>query len=231
MLSTLSLMILAINLLITYLVFTVSVKLYHYCNQFPLLHPLIISGITLVTLLTVFNISIEDYQKNSQVIMMMLAPATVALGVPLYKNLAVLVKYKSTVFIPLILGAIISPCSAILLLCLFKVDSSLLLDMISKSITSPMAIDITKLVGGTPAIAVIFVIISGIIGAALATPLFSLLAIKHDISKGLSLGIASHAIGTSSAVQISEQCAAFSVLAMCLNGLLTTMVIVIFSIL
>ncbi|WP_057830382.1 LrgB family protein [Colwellia sp. TT2012] len=84
--------------------------------------------------------------------------------------------------------------------------------------SSPIAIDITKLVGG-------------IIGAALATPLFSLLAIKHDISKGLSLGIASHAIGTSSAVQISEQCAAFSVLAMCLNGLLTTVVIVLFSML
>jgi len=231
MLSILSVMILVLNLSFTYLVFTVSVKLYHHCNQFPLLHPLILSGITIVALLTIFNISIEDYQKNSQVIMMMLAPATVALGVPLYKNLALLVKYKSAIFIPLILGAIISPCSAILLLWLFQVDSSLLLNMISKSITSPMAIDITKLVGGTPAIAVIFVIISGIIGAALATPLFSLLVIKHDISKGLSLGIASHAIGTSSAVQISEKCAAFSVLAMCLNGLLTTMLIVLFSIL
>lgn len=89
-----------------------------------------------------------------------------------------------------------------------------------------MAIDITKLVGGVPAIAVIFVIISGIIGAAMATPLFSMLAIKHDISKGLSLGIASHAIGTASAVQLSAQCAAFSILGMCLNGLFTTLVIV-----
>ena len=223
------LLMLAVNLLITCTVFNLSSKLYHYSKHFPLTHPLILSGLVLVALLSAFDIAIEDYQQNSQVIMMMLAPATVALGVPLYKNLAVLAKYKSAIFIPLLLGAIISPCSALLLLWLFKVDSSLLLSMISKSITSPIAIDITKLVGGIPAIAVIFVIISGIIGAALATPLFSLLAIKHDISKGLSLGIASHAIGTSSAVQISEQCAAFAVLATCLNGLLTTLVIVLYS--
>ena len=223
------LLMLAVNLLITCTVFNLSSKLYHYSKHFPLTHPLILSGLVLVALLSAFDIAIEDYQQNSQVIMMMLAPATVALGVPLYKNLAVLTKYKSAIIIPLLLGAIISPSSALLLLWLFKVDSSLLLSMISKSITSPIAIDITKLVGGIPAIAVIFVIFSGIIGAALATPLFSLLAIKHDISKGLSLGIASHAIGTSSAVQISEQCAAFAVLATCLNGLLTTLVIVLYS--
>lgn len=227
--SSTMLLMLIVNLLITWAVFTLANKLYHQLNYFPLAHPLIISGLTLVSLLTALDIPIEDYQDNSQIIMMMLAPATVALGVPLYKNLAVLVRYKSAVCIPLLLGAIISPASALLLLWLFKVESSLLLSMVSKSITSPIAIDITKLIGGIPAIAVIFVIISGIIGAALATPLFSLLAIKHDISKGLSLGIASHAIGTSSAVQISEKCAAFSVLAMCLNGLLTTMVIVLYS--
>jgi putative effector of murein hydrolase len=112
---------------------------------------------------------------------------------------------------------------------MFKVDNSLLLSMVSKSITSPIAIDITELLGGIPAIAVIFVIVSGIIGAAVAAPLFSMLAIKHDISKGLSLGVASHAIGTANAVQISSQCAAFSVLAMCLNGLFTTLMIVSFT--
>lgn len=224
---------LVINLLITWLVFKLSSRLYNTCRYLPLLqpffHPLILSGVTLISLLKLSDIPIVDYQENSQFIMMMLGPATVALGVPLYKNLSVLSRYKSTIIFPLLLGAIISPCSALLLLWIFNVDSALLLSMVSKSITSPIAIDITKLLGGIPAIAVIFVIISGIIGASVATPLFSTLAIKHDISKGLSLGIASHAIGTSSAVQISSQCAAFSVLAMCLNGLFTTLVIVLFS--
>jgi len=219
---------LMINLLITWLVFKLSSRLYNTCRQFPLFHPLILSGVTIIALLSLFGIPTLRYRDNSHLIMMMLAPATVALGVPLYKNLSVLSQYKNTIILPLILGAIISPCSALLLLWLFKVDNTLLLSMVSKSITSPMAIDITKLVGGIPALAVIFVIISGIIGAAIATPLFSMLAIKQDISKGLSLGIASHAIGTSSAVQISAQCAAFSVLAMCLNGLLTTLIITIY---
>lgn len=223
----------ALNLLITCLVYKLSSKLYNACLHLPLLqpfcHPLILSGLTLIVLLNLAAIPTVDYQENSQLIMMMLAPATVAFGVPLYKNLSILSQYRYTIIFPLLLGAIVSPCSALLLLWLFNVDGQLLLSMVSKSITSPIAIDITKLLGGIPAIAVIFVIISGIIGAAVATPLFSILTIKHDISKGLSLGIASHAIGTSSAVKISSKCAAFSVLAMCLNGLLTTVVIVIFS--
>jgi len=226
---------LAINLFITWLVFRLSSNLYKTCQHLPLLQPfcqpLILSGLTLILLLTLLGIPTVDYQENSQIIMMMLAPATVALAVPLYKNLSVLKQYQSTIILPLLLGAIISPCSALLLLWLFNVDSALLLSMVSKSITSPIAIDITKLLGGIPAIAVIFVIISGIIGAAIATPIFSILAIKHDISKGLSLGVASHAIGTSTAVQISSPCAAFSVLAMCLNGLFTTLIIVSFSLL
>ena len=192
MLSSTILLLLTANLLATWIIFNFANKLYHRINYFPLAQPLILSGLILVALLTVFDIPIEDYQQNSQVIMMMLAPATVALGVPLYKNIAVLVKYKNAILIPLLSGAFISPCSALLVLWLLGGDDSLLLSMISKSITSPIAIDITKIVGGIPTIAVIFVIISGIIGSALAAPLFSFLAIKHDISKGLSLGIASH---------------------------------------
>jgi putative effector of murein hydrolase len=226
-------MYLAINLIITWMIFKLSSKLYNTCQHLPQLqpffHPLILSGLILIVLLNLLGIPAVDYQENSQLIMMMLAPATVALGVPLYKNLSVLRQYKSTIIFPLLLGAIISPCSALLLLWIVNVDEPILLSMVSKSITSPIAIDITTLLGGVPAIAVIFVIISGIIGAAVATPIFSTLAIKHDISKGLSLGIASHAIGTSSAIQISSQCAAFSVLAMCLNGLFTTLIIVTFS--
>ena len=94
------LLMLALNLLITYTVFNLSSKLYLFCKHFPLIHPLILSALVLVALLSVFDIAIEDYQQNSQVIMMMLAPATVALGVPLYKNLAVLAKNKSAIFIP-----------------------------------------------------------------------------------------------------------------------------------
>lgn len=223
----------AINLLVTWGVFKLSSRLYSAYRKNsllqPLFHPLIITGVTLIALLKYLGISTEQYQENSQFIMMMLAPATVALGVPLYKNLTVLVKYKYAIVLPMLLGAIISPCSAIFCLWIFEVDTALTLSMISKSITSPIAIDITKIVGGIPAIAVIFVIVSGIIGAAISAPLFTRLVIKHNISKGLALGVASHAIGTSSAIQISEECAAFSVLALSLNGLFTTLIIVIFS--
>jgi putative effector of murein hydrolase len=81
---------LAINLFITWLVFKLSSNLYNTCKHLPLLqpffHPLILSGLALIVLLNLLDIPTVDYQENSQLIMMMLAPATVALSVPLYKN-------------------------------------------------------------------------------------------------------------------------------------------------
>ena len=214
------------NIFCTLIIFKFSVKLFQLSNQFALLHPLIISSGVIMLLLYALNISFESYQEHSEVITYMLSLATVALGVPLYKNLRLLFQYKYSILTPLLLGAIISPASAIFILWLFNVEHNLLLSMVSKSITSPIAIKITEVIGGIPSIAVIFVILSGLIGAAVAEVLFDKLSIKSDISKGLALGIASHAIGTSRAFQISETCAAFSVLAMCLNGIITTSIIV-----
>ena len=215
-----------INISCTLVIFRISVKLFQRSKNFALLHPLIISSGAIMLLLYALDISFESYKAHSEVITYMLSPATVALGVPLYKNLKLLFHYRYVVLIPLVLGAIISPLSAIAILWLFDVEHSLVLSMASKSITSPIAIQITEVIGGIPSIAVIFVILSGLIGAAVAESLFDKLSIKSDMSKGLALGIASHAIGTAKAFQISETCAAFSVLAMCLNGIVTTLIIV-----
>jgi putative effector of murein hydrolase len=215
-----------LSLLATIVIYLLSVRVFNACHQNPFLHPLIISCTSLITLLYLFDLSIQSYQGHSQVLVELLSLATVALGLPLYKNLSQLKQSFKTIYLPLLVGAVLSPMTAIILLLVFGVDQLLINSMVSKAITSPIAIDITLLTNGIPAIAVIFVILSGIIGSAVATPLFNKLQINHEMSKGIALGVSAHAIGTARAFQISPKCAAFSVLAMCLNGLITTVAVV-----
>ena len=215
-------------LLATYLVLYVATKLFQKSKGFPLLHPLITASLTLIATLSVIGVSTQTYVQSTQVLVYLLGPATVALGVPLYNNFNRLLVYKRQLLLPLVIGALASPICAIALLAAFDVEPVILQSMVSKAITSPIAIDITELLQGIPAIAVLFVLLSGITGAAFATSLFSALKIKSDISKGVAIGVSAHAIGTARAVQISEECAAFSVIAMCLNGVTTAIIVVIY---
>ncbi len=204
----------------------IASKIFQKSKGFPLLHPLITASISLIAFLSFTDIKVETYLVSTELLIYLLAPATVALGVPLYSNFKSLMVYKWQLFLPLVAGAILSPLTAIGFLLMFDVDVQVLNSMVSKAITSPIAIDITKLLNGVPALAVLFVLVSGIIGAAFATSLFSLLKVENDISKGVAIGVSAHAIGTARAVQISEQCAAFSVIAMCLNGVTTAVLVV-----
>lgn len=214
---------------LTYAVLFAASKLFLHSKSFPLLHPLITASCCLIAILYYFDITTPTYLANTELLVHLLAPATVALGVPLYNNFTMLLRYKKQLILPLLIGALLSPVTAIFCLIAFNVEPVLINSMVSKAITSPIAIDITKLLNGTPAIAVLFVLLSGIIGAATATSLFNLLKIKHDISKGVAIGVSAHAIGTTRALQISPECAAFSVIAMCLNGVTTATLVVIYA--
>lgn len=217
-----------ILILVSFAALTIASKLFQKAKGFPLLHPLITSSALLISCLYLFEINTDFYIESTQVLVYLLGPATVALGVPLYNNFKRLLTYKRQLVVPLLAGALASPISALLILAYFNVDPLLLKSMISKAITSPIAIDITKLLGGLPALAVLFVLASGITGAAFATGVFSILKVKSDISKGIAIGVSSHAIGTTRAIQISEECAAFSVIAMCLNGVFTATAVMIY---
>ena len=215
-------------ILISYATLMYATKVFEKSKGFPLLHPLITASLGLITALYLAGINTQVYIDSTQVLVYMLGPATVALGVPLYNNFSKLMKYKRQLLLPLTLGAITSPLCAVGLLAAFNIDPIVLKSMASKAITSPIAIDITTLLNGIPALAVLFVLISGITGAAFATNLFSILKVKNDISKGIAIGVSAHAIGTARAVQISEECAAFSVIAMCINGITAAVVVVIY---
>ena len=129
-----------------------------------------------------------------------------------------------------VIASIITSVVSVTVLCkLFGVDETIMLSLLSKSITTPIAIESTKLLGGNEAITVLAVVITGLIGAALAPIVIKLSKIKNNIAKGIGIGSASHAIGTTKAVEMNEEAGAASGLSIGVTGLLTIIAIIIFA--
>ena len=208
-------------LIATLAAFKFGIIVYEKFNKHTLLQPIIIAYVILLSLIMYTNTSFEEYFKSVEIIHFFLGPATVALALPLYKNL----KYVKSLFIPIVftlfIAGIFSIVIAISLLWIFGADLPTILSMTTKSITAPIAIITSQQIGGIPSLAVGFVLITGIIGALFGTIVFKLARVKHDTSKGFALGLVSHGIGTARAIEISEKSAAFGALAMGLSGIFT----------
>jgi putative effector of murein hydrolase len=208
-------------LIATLAAFKFGIIVYEKFNKHTLLQPIIIAYVILLSLIIYTNTLFEEYFKSVEIIHFFLGPATVALALPLYKNL----KYVKSLFIPIVftlfIAGIFSIVIAISLLWIFGADLPTILSMTTKSITAPIAIITSQQIGGIPSLAVGFVLITGIIGALFGTIVFKLAGVKHDTSKGFALGLVSHGIGTARAIEISEKAAAFGALAMGLSGIFT----------
>ena len=200
-------------------------------NKFKIvfLNPILVAAIIIIIILIVFDISYSDYYKGGRIIVSALGPIVVVLAVPLYKNRDELMKN----FIPIIGGvtaSIITSFVSITVLCrLFGIDETIFLSLLSKSITTPMAVESTKMLGGNEALTVLAVVITGLTGAAVAPLVIKIGKIKNNTAKGIGIGSSSHAVGTSKALEISEEAGAASGLAIGVTGLMTIIGVIIFG--
>lgn len=200
-------------------------------NKFKIafLNPILITAIIIIIILKIFNLNYSDYYIGGRILVSALSPIVVVLAVPLYKNRHDLMKN----FIPImggIIASIITSFLSITCLCkLFRIDEIIILSLLSKSITSPMAVESTKMLGGNEAVTILAVIITGLIGAAFAPLVINRGKIKNNIAKGIGIGSSSHVIGTSKAVVMNEEVSAASGLAIGVTGLLTIIAVIIFA--
>ena len=215
-------------IVLTILFFVISSKLNKKFKS-TLLNPIMLSGISIIIFLYVFKIPFATYNKGGEIIAKALGPIVVVLAIPLYNNKKELMKN----FVPIIGGAIASIITSfvtVIFLCkLFNIDNTILLSLLSKSITTPMAVESTKLLGGNEAVTIAAVVITGLVGSAVAPMVIKYGKIKNNIAKGIGIGSASHALGTSKAVEMNEETGAASGLAIGVTGLLTIITIIIFG--
>ena len=190
-------------------------------TKFPLFNPLLIATIIVIGFLKIFNIDFDTYNQGGQFINIFLGPATIVLAVPLYKNLNLLKKNFLPIISGIFVGTLVSVLSVISISFFLGLDNTLTVSLLSKSVTTPIGIEITNTLGGVTSITVLAIILSGIIGAIVGPTVFKILRINSPIARGISLGTDSHAVGTSKALEIGEQEGAMSSLSIGVAGIIT----------
>jgi putative effector of murein hydrolase len=155
----------------------------------------------------------------------LLGPATVALAVPLYENRKVVVAAILPMLIALVVGSIVAIVSVVVLAQLAALPRAVILSLAPKSVTAGVAMGIAESLGADPSLAAVAVILTGIIGAIIVTPLMNRAGITDFRARGFAAGLAAHGIGTARAFQVDAVAGVFSGIAMGLNALVTSLLV------
>lgn len=189
--------------------------------KLSIFNPLLTAIIILIIFLSVFNIKYDSYNNGGQIISFFLAPATVALALPLYKKFSLFKKNALPILSGILCGTACGLLSILALSKLFNLSPELTKSLLPKSITTPIGMALSKQLGGIPSITVVAIIITGILGSIIGPSLYKILKIDDKVAMGIAMGNASHAVGTAKAMEIGENEGAMSSLTIAISGIAT----------
>lgn len=194
-------------------------------SRHALANPVVIAAALLSALLVATGTDYRAFFDGAQFVHFLLGPATVALAIPLYRNLATVRRALLPMAAALVAGSVTAAASAVGIAWLFGAPHEVLASLAPKSVTAPIAMELAKSLGGVPSLTAVLVIATGITGAVVVTPLMNALRIRDFAARGFAAGVASHGIGTARAFQVSELAGTFAGIAMGLNGALTSLLV------
>ncbi|MED4475552.1 LrgB family protein [Oceanobacillus caeni] len=206
--------------ILTYFLYLFSKKVYGKIAV-PIFHPLLLAPILLIVLITIMHVSANQYLEDAKWLSHMLGPATIAFAVPIYKHFSIIKKYMVTILISITTGTLVAIFSTYLLSKLIHLNSDFLISILPRSITTPIAIEVSKEIGGLPTLTTVFVIITGVMGGVVGPAVLKWLSIKTPIAKGLALGMGAHGVGTNKAMEYGKQEEVFSSIAMIFAAFIT----------
>ena len=193
-------------------------------------NPLLFSTLFCIGVLLLTGTDYEVYYENGgKVLEFFLTPATICLAIPLYKQFELLKKNAGAVLAGCLAGVLAHMVGCVLMLFLFHMEAAEYISLLPKSITTAIGKGLSEELGGFPAITMATIMLTGLFGAVAAPSLLKLFGIKDPVSQGLAIGTASHAAGTSRAVEIGEIQGAASSLAIVVTGLLTVVAAPLFA--
>lgn len=197
--------------------------------KMAIFNPLLIAILCVMAILTVGDISYDDYNQGARYLSYLLTPATVCLAVPLYQQLNLLKKNLKAVAAGILSGVLTSILSVLGLSYLFGLSHDMYVTLLPKSITTAIGMGVSEELGGIVTITVAVIIITGVLGNIIADVVYRVFRIKEPVAKGLALGTASHAIGTAKAMEMGPVEGAMSSLAIAVAGLLTVIFASVFA--
>lgn len=184
-------------------------------------NPLLVSIVAVILLLLVFRVDYESYNAGAKYLSYLLTPATVCLAIPLYEQLELLKDNMKAIMAGLISGVLTSLFCIFVFSLLFQLNHQVYVTLLPKSITTAIGMGVSEELGGIVTITVTVIIITGVLGNMIAETVCKLFHIEEPIAKGIAIGSAAHAIGTSKAMEMGEIEGAMSSLSIAAAGLLT----------
>lgn len=191
----------------------------------PIFNGLLICIILIILFLKITNIPYEKFKIGADIMNFMLGPVTVVLAVPLYRQFDLFKKHFKEILIGIVVGVVTSFIIITIIGKLTLTNNEIVYSILPKSITTPMGISLVNALGGVESITVVCIIATGIFGNILGDLVLKIGKIKHPVSKGIALGTAAHAMGTSKALEMGEVEGAMSSLSIGICGVLTVMLV------
>jgi predicted murein hydrolase (TIGR00659 family) len=213
----------------TLVVYVLAQAAYAHLKQAAWANPVLWSVVTLASLLTLTGVDYPTYFSGAQFIHFLLGPAVVALAWPLWERRAALAQHWRALLVAAVVGGVAASGSALLLGWLVGLPHDVVLSLAPKSVTAPVAMGIADKIGGIPALAAVFAVVTGMVGALSGKALFSLLKIPTTengwMARGYALGTAAHGIGAARALQVNADAGAFAGLALGVQVVLASLLI------
>ena len=188
-----------------------------------LFNPILIAIAIIIFFLLVMDIPYEKYHEGAKMIEFWLKPAVVALGVPLYLQLSSIKQQFLPILASQLMGCIAGIVSVVVISKLLGASDVVIMSLASKSVTTPIAMEVTQVLGGIPSLTAAIVVITGLIGAIVGFKTLSVSHVNNPMALGLSMGAASHALGTSAAMDRDQFVGAYASLGLTLNGIFTAL--------
>lgn len=193
------------------------------------LNPLLVSTIVTIVFLIIFDVDYDKYYEKADVLNYLLTPATVCLAIPLYEQVQILKKNLKAILCGIISGVFASLSSILFLSRIFKLSHTMYITLLPKSVTAAIAMSISDEMGGISSLTVPIVIMTGITGNIIAEQVCKIFKITEPIAKGVSIGSASHAMGTVKAIEMGDVEGAMSSLSIAVAGVITVVGVSVFA--
>lgn len=214
-----------LHLTLTLLAYQLARSLHRLSGNHPLVNPVAIAVALLIAFLLATDTDYATYFEGAQFVHFLLGPATVALAIPLYGQLAKLRAIWQPVMLSVVAGVTTAALSSIAIAKLLGGSLVSQLSLAPKSATAPVAMGVSDAVGGLPSLTAVLVVMTGIVGAVMGSWIFDRLKIRDGSLRGIAMGVASHGIGTARAFQISPEMGAFAGLGMALSAGVTALLV------
>lgn len=212
-------------LVLTLLAYQAGRALHARTGGHALAQPVLVAVVLVGAALLVLDVDVAAYRDGTALLGFLLGPATVALAVPLHRQAHRLRRLLLPLSVGVLLGAVVSVGSAVLLTRLLGGDEVLQDTLAPKATTAPVSIALSESLGGVPQLTAALTIVAGILGAVAGPAVLRLLRVRDPAARGLAIGSVSHGIGTSRALADDRTEGAFSGLAMGLTAIATSLVV------